>query len=578
MDRNSVLAVVLSTLVFITWATYQAQQSAQRVKEAPEVVESVERGGIESSGAPDGSIAPDSESPAPMAEAPPTESPAAARPGEGETAAGTPSETPFEDPGDVAEWRRRLELGPYSVEVTNRGATLTSWVLSEFDERTPAGPRPVEMVSDVAGAPRPLATPFAGLGMGDLSNARFAVTEEADDRIAFVWQHQGVRVEKTIAFDAEDYGFTMTVAVRNGTDRPLAPTFGVAWPIHATEVGEFSEPGFAVLQDGSVERERISARGFFGRSGVDEPVSYEGEIDWAALEDKYFVRALLPDRPRNAKAGYRPIEVAQTGVMTVGFEPVELPPGQSVEHEFHGYVGPKRAADLATVSPSLELTINRGYAFVQPLTRFFEWALHACYTIVPNYGLAIILLTLLVRLVTAPIMSKQVKSMERMRAVHPMLKEIQEKYADDRQKQSEEMMALYKREGVNPLGGCLPMLLQFPVFIGLFFALQSSFDLRHAGFVFWINDLSAPETLFTVPGLDLPIRLLPLIMGASMVVQQRLTPTTADPAQARMMMTIMPIMFTVLFYQFPSGLVLYWLVSNLLGIAHQLWVGRKLRQ
>jgi YidC/Oxa1 family membrane protein insertase len=414
--------------------------------------------------------------------------------------------------------------------------------------------------------------------MGDLSNARFAVAKESDREVSFVWQHQGVRVEKAYAFDDEGYGFTLTLSIANGTDRTLRPTFDVLWPIRAHEVGEFSEPGFAVLQDGDVDREKISAHGFFGRSGVKEPAEYSGEVEWAVLEDKYFVRALLPDRPRSARASYRPIEVAQSGTMTVGFEPVDLPAGQSVEHQFRGYAGPKRSADLDEVSPSLELSVNRGYSFIHPLTRFFEWALHACYSIVPNYGLAIILLTIMVRLVTAPIMSRQMKSMERMRAVQPMLKEIQEKYADDRQKQSEEMMALYKREGVNPLGGCLPMVLQFPVFIGLFYALQSSFDLRHAGFVFWINDLSAPESVFTLPGLDIPVRILPLIMGASMVLQQRLTPTTVDPAQARMMMTIMPIMFTVLFYQFPSGLVLYWLVSNLLGIAHQLWVGRKLRQ
>jgi YidC/Oxa1 family membrane protein insertase len=168
--------------------------------------------------------------------------------------------------------------------------------------------------------------------------------------------------------------------------------------------------------------------------------------------------------------------------------------------------------------------------------------------------------------------------MERMRHLQPKIKELQEKHKDDRQKQSEEMMALYKREGVNPLGGCLPMLLQFPVFIGLFYALQSSFDLRQADFFGWIHDLSAPESLFMIPGLDLPFRVLPVIMGASMVLQQKLTPTTVDPAQARMMMTMMPIMFTVLFYQFPSGLVLYWMVSNLLGIAHQLWVGRQMRK
>ena len=139
-------------------------------------------------------------------------------------------------------------------------------------------------------------------------------------------------------------------------------------------------------------------------------------------------------------------------------------------------------------------------------------------------------------------------------------------------------MELYRKEKVNPLGGCFPMLLQLPVFIGLFYALRSSISLRQAPFVSWINDLSVPETLFVIPGLELPIRILPLVMGATLGVQQRMTPTPSmDPAQARMMMTIMPVMMTVLFYQFPSGRVLYWMVSNLLGIAHQAWVGHKQR-
>jgi YidC/Oxa1 family membrane protein insertase len=170
------------------------------------------------------------------------------------------------------------------------------------------------------------------------------------------------------------------------------------------------------------------------------------------------------------------------------------------------------------------------------------------------------------------------RSMERMREVQPKVKALQEKHGDDRQKQSEEMMKLYRAEGVNPLGGCFPMILQLPVFIGLFYALRSSIQLRQAPFVGWINDLSAPETLFTIPGIEIPIRVLPLVMGASMVLQQKITPTaSADPAQARMMMTIMPIMMTVLFYQFPSGLVLYWFVSNILAISHQLLIGRRMR-
>jgi YidC/Oxa1 family membrane protein insertase len=157
------------------------------------------------------------------------------------------------------------------------------------------------------------------------------------------------------------------------------------------------------------------------------------------------------------------------------------------------------------------------------------------------------------------------------------MKEIQERFPDDRQKQSEATMALYKEAGVNPLSmvtGCLPMFLQLPVFIGFYNTLQGAIQLRQQPFVGWIDDLSQPEALFVIPGIDLPVRLLPILMGASMVAQQKLTPSTMDPAQARIMLIMMPVMFTVMFYQFASGLVLYWFVSTLLGIGQQMLTNR----
>jgi YidC/Oxa1 family membrane protein insertase len=169
------------------------------------------------------------------------------------------------------------------------------------------------------------------------------------------------------------------------------------------------------------------------------------------------------------------------------------------------------------------------------------------------------------------------KSMKRMGELQPKIKQLQEKHKDDRQAQSQEMMKLYKEAGVNPLGGCLPMVLQIPVFIGLYYALQSSIELRQAPFFLWIDDLSRPETLFTLPGTGWPVRLLPILMTGSMVLQQRMTPTTSmDPTQQRTMMFVMPLMFFFMFYGFPSGLVLYWLVSNLLAVAQQMYLNRRM--
>jgi len=318
--------------------------------------------------------------------------------------------------------------------------------------------------------------------------------------------------------------------------------------------------------------------GFFSRllGGAPDsgPIVYEGEVEWAGAQTRYFVSVLLPDVPRDSVARFEVESPGKAGATTLAFGAISIPPGQVFEREYRAFLGPKESDRLAAAGASLERTIDRGWNWVAPLTAAFSWMLRACHAVIPNYGVAIILITVVVRLAMAPLMSKQMQSMRRLGELQPRMKEIQERFADDRQRQSEETMKLYRQSGVNPLGGCFPMLLQFPVFIGLYYALQSSIDLRQAPFFLWIRDLSAPESLLAVPGLEIPIRVLPLLMGASMVLQSKLTPTSVDPAQARMMMTVMPVMFTVLFYQFPSGLVLYWFVSNLLGMGQQLWVNR----
>jgi len=565
VDRNTLLAFALSMLVFTIWVVWQAERRADMAPESDQPVaeESMDR----------------SEQSIEIGE---RERKAERQP-EATPSPGVEVEPEVVETGDEPEpWSRRYELERYVAEVSNRGASLRLWRLPGYRQETEAGRKPVEIVPEggaPAGLPPVLATPLRELGIGDLSQAVFEVDSAGGRSVSFVLSRGGLVVRKRYGFDEDGYGFRLGVEVENASDRVVSPRFEVVWPAGPREGSDFVEQSFAALTDGSLERQLLSGLGkpgFLGFTGSEDTVRHR-DVAWAGVDNKYFLGALLPDRERGSFAVFEAVEPGVVGLLTVGFDPVELPPGGSLDHEFRGYAGPKKPEALDGVSVSLEQAINRGWSWIAPLTRFFEWMLKAIHSFVGNYGVAIIVLTVLVRVVTAPIMSRQMRSMERMRTVQPKLKELQEKYADDRQKQSEAMMELYRREGVNPLGGCLPMLLQFPVFIGLFYALQSSFELRQADFMLWIDDLSVPEALFTIPGMGLPVRVLPLIMGASMVLQQRLTPTSVDPAQARMMMTIMPIMFTVLFYQFPSGLVLYWMVSNLLGIAHQLWVGRRMR-
>ncbi len=191
--------------------------------------------------------------------------------------------------------------------------------------------------------------------------------------------------------------------------------------------------------------------------------------------------------------------------------------------------------------------------------------------VIANWGWAIVLLTIIIKLIFYPLSAASYKSMAKMKAVSPRLMKLRELYGNDKAKMNQAMMELYKTEKINPLGGCLPIVIQIPVFIALYWVLLASVEMRHAPWLGWIHDLSAPDTLFgTLPGIDMPIGLLPIIMAASMYVQTKLNPTPPDPIQAKVMM-IMPLVFSFMFFYFPSGLVLYWVVNNILSIAQQ-WV------
>jgi len=570
LDRNTRLALVLSFAVMIGWMMYQSQfepapkpptePSLEGVAQTPQnndldPIEGIETRSQSVATTPVAEVA---EKTAAVAPAPPT---------------------------GVEERTIRFEEPLYVAEFTNRGAGLLSWELRGYDTGKAGGRQPIQMTTVDEAFEVTLATPFSELGLGDLSNAVFEIESEDHSGVAFRYRANGITVRKSFVLEEDSYSFRMRLEVENASDSEIVPEFAIVWPATQREGEDFKSESIALLHDGKVQRNQLSSLGspgFFGSlfgGGEKGDPEFIGEIDWAGIEATYFLGVLLPDNPARARVRVVTTDARKSGAAVVSFDGVSLPAGQSTDQELRAYLGPKEPDRLEAIGGETIQSIDRGYGWIEPLVVGFGWLLRALYSLIPNYGVAIILLTILVRVVTMPLTNKQMRSMERMRTVQPKVKELQEKFADDRQKQSEEMMKLYRAEGVNPLGGCLPMVLQLPVFIGLFYALRSSIELRQAPFVSWISDLSAPETLFTIPGIDIPIRVLPLAMGVSMVLQQKLTPQpTVDPAQARMMMTIMPIMMTVLFYQFPSGLVLYWFVSNILAISNQLIIGRRMRQ
>ncbi|MDR2019046.1 MAG: membrane protein insertase YidC [Syntrophobacterales bacterium] len=238
------------------------------------------------------------------------------------------------------------------------------------------------------------------------------------------------------------------------------------------------------------------------------------------------------------------------------------------------YFGPKKTDILKTLNVGAEKIVDFGWFDI--IAKPMILGMNYCNKITHNYGIDIILLTILIKFIFYPLSVKSYKSMKEMQKIQPMIAKLREKYKDDKQKLNQEMMEIYKTKGINPMGGCLPMIIQIPVFFALYKALSAAIELRHAPFMLWINDLSSPEDLYTihVAGYELPVRLLPIVMGATQVIQQKMTPSGGDPMQQKLMLA-MPIVFTFIFWGFPSGLVLYWLVNNVISIAQQYYINKK---
>ncbi|MYF11258.1 MAG: membrane protein insertase YidC [Gammaproteobacteria bacterium] len=405
-----------------------------------------------------------------------------------------------------------------------------------------------------SGSERPLyRTARANYEVGDGETLAVELEAEVGD----------VKVQKIFEFHGGDYLVDMIYRVENRGPEPFrASLFGQIKRDAKEPPGQESfslgpQPYLgAALTTPDSRYEKIEF------DDLDEG-DFRGQVQggWIAFLQHYFLSAWVANEGEsNSYYGRKRAD----GTYIVGYTGplATVAPGGHGEWRSRFYAGPKDQKRLEQIADNLNLTVDYGFLWwlAVPLFALLDW-LHS---LVGNWGVAIILLTVLVKLVLYPLSSASYKSMANMRRVAPQMKRLQERYADDRQKLSQEMMGLYKKEGVNPLGGCLPMLLPMPIFIALYWVLFESVELRQAPFALWIDDLAAMDPFF----------ILPLLMGATMYVQQLLSPTMGDPMQARIM-KMMPIMFTVLFLFFPAGLVLYWLVNSVLSVAQQWYVMKK---
>ncbi|OGT24765.1 MAG: membrane protein insertase YidC [Gammaproteobacteria bacterium RIFCSPHIGHO2_12_38_15] len=287
---------------------------------------------------------------------------------------------------------------------------------------------------------------------------------------------------------------------------------------------------------------------------------------WVAMIEHYFLSAWVPINTEHENLHFY-TQSSEEGLYSVGiFRPVKLlEPGKQMTQVAKLYVGPLITRDLEKIAPHLDLTVDYGWLWI--ISEALFWLLEKIHSVVGNWGWSIVLVTVFVKILFYKLSESSYRSMAGMRKMQPKIQALRERYGDDKQKLSQSMMEMYRKEGINPLGGCLPILVQIPVFLALYWVLSSSVELRQTPFIFWIHDLSLPD----------PYYVLPLLMGLSMFIQQRLSPPPPDPTQAKVMM-MMPVVLTLFFLNFPAGLVLYWVVNNSLSILQQVFITHRIEK
>ncbi len=380
--------------------------------------------------------------------------------------------------------------------------------------------------------------------------------------VPFYWEQDGIKVTKTYEFWRGDYLIDVKHRVENNANqdwqgsqyrqiqrtRPLSKS-----RILITYTG-------AVYYNEEVKYEKVDFDDM-----EDSQLKENSEGGWIAMLQHYFLSAWIPLQDETNLAYSIANTSRQPATYTIGLrsENVLIAPGNSTEFSSQLFVGPKLVKRLEEITPGLDLTVD--YGVLTFLSKPLYWLLSFYQSYVGNWGLAIILLTMTIKAVFYKLSETSYRSMAKMRKVGPRLKTLKERYGSDRQKMNAAMMELYKTEKINPMGGCLPILVQIPVFIALYWALLETVDLRQAPFILWIEDLSVMD----------PYYVLPVIMGISMLIQQKLNPTPPDPIQAKVMMAL-PFVFTFFFAFFPSGLVLYWVVNNILSITQQWFITKRI--
>ena len=464
-----------------------------------------------------------------------------------------------------------VETNLFSAVITENGGGIKSFKLKQFNEELDPASGLKELIKTEAANQLPLFFSWgsepekAVVPVFQADKDALTVTGSDTSLVLTSQLPSGVKIIRTMTFSEDDYLINLTIDIQNTstahqvqgapflsmTNAPFSPS---------TTKNAFLFQGPAIHLNGELEEIKMDDL-------ADGQQIRNGLLDWVAFEDTYFMTAMIPEQSSSVTAKFS-LAGTDTVSSVLSGDVVLLPPQNHKRYSYTLYFGPKKLSKLSESGHNLDKIINFGWFDI--LAKPMLALLNFFYGYIHNYGWAIILVTVIIKILFWPIAHKGMKSMKTMQKLQPKMAKLREKYADNKDRLNQEMIQLYKTYKVNPLGGCLPMLLQIPIFFALYKVLLQTIELRHAPFMLWITDLSAPDRLFI--GVDIPflggIPVLTLLMGASMFLQQKMTPTAMDPTQEKIMM-FLPVVFTFMFLNFASGLVLYWFLNNLLSIAQQ---------
>ncbi len=469
-----------------------------------------------------------------------------------------------------------IESDLYTAQFSTRGGTLVSWVLKEYKK---SENEPVSMLP--AGSAGGLGLDFytrdedtlrTGGYNFDCDAGEHILLSAGDATLRFTRQLDGERrISKTFIFKNGRYDFDLEIALENMSSLVADKSYQIVLPdgLESTEkrLGE----------DMFYAKAAIAAAGRVSKIGKTKGIleKESGSIDWVAVRTKYFAYAVMPMTNKAEYATFLGRELPKSGYTKEKWKKFTVTIGMPLTRDnnrdrFTIFIGPMKDELLKSYNLGLEKLMDMGAKIIQPFSIAILWTFKKLHALIPNYGLVLIIFALLIKIITAPLTQKSTKSMKRMQALAPRMNELKEKYAKDPQRLNEETMKIYKEEGINPMGGCLPILVQMPLLWALYIVFRSTISLRQEGFFWWIKDLSGPDTIFTLP-FSIPmygnnVNVLPILMGLTMIIQQKMSVT--DPKQ-KAMVYIMPVFMTLLFNSFPSGLNLYYTLFNIISIVHQ---------